>query len=89
MKRNPLNRQVGGSHYTQMPIQHVEFCQRNGIPWCEAAAIKYLVRHRQKNGLEDLRKAVHYIELLIELEYGEEAARTSQDSSPKPPQGEG
>lgn len=64
-----LDTQVGGDHYN-MPIQHVEFCQRNRLPWCESAAIKYLVRHKRKNGLQDVRKAIHYIELMAEMEYG-------------------
>lgn len=63
-----LDVQVGGSHY-QMPIQHVEFCQKNRLPWCESAAIKYLIRHKRKNGLQDVRKAIHYIELMAEMEY--------------------
>ena len=66
---NALNKQVGGSHYKAQPIQHVEFCQRNQIPWCESAAIKYIVRHKRKNGKEDLLKAIHYLEMLIEIEY--------------------
>jgi hypothetical protein len=64
-----LNRQVGGSHYISK-IQHVEFCQMNRIPWCEAAAIKYILRHRSKNGAQDIEKAVHYLELLQCLDYG-------------------
>lgn len=63
-----LEKQVGGTHY-KMPIQHVEFCQRNKLLWCESAAIKYIVRHRQKNGRQDIEKAIHYLELLLELEY--------------------
>lgn len=64
----PLERQVGGSHYVS-PAQHVSFCQRNRIPWCEAAAIKYIVRHRKKNGKQDLEKAVHYLELCCHEDY--------------------
>lgn len=64
-----LQTQVGGSHYKGMPIQHAEFCQRNRLGWCESAAIKYLCRHGRKNGVEDLKKAIHYIQILIELEY--------------------
>lgn len=64
----PLDRQVGGSHYVSK-VQHVSFCQRNQIPWCEAAAIKYIIRHRKKNGKQDLEKAIHYIELCIHEEY--------------------
>jgi len=63
-----LTKQVAGTHYKQMPIQPVEFIHANQIPYCEANAIKYLCRWRNKNGIDDLRKAIHYIELLIEME---------------------
>lgn len=59
----PLNIQVGGSHYKQMAIQPVEFCELNQIPYCMANAIKYLCRHRLKHGKQDLEKAAHYCEL--------------------------
>jgi hypothetical protein len=45
----------------------VEFCYKNNIPYLEATAIKYLCRWREKNGIEDLEKAKHYIDLLIEF----------------------
>lgn len=61
--------QVAGDHYKSDPIQHFEFCQRNRIPWCESAAIKYLVRHKKKNGVQDLDKAMHYILLARQVEY--------------------
>lgn len=64
-----LSTQVGGNHYKDMPIQPVEFCQRNGLHYCEAAAVKYICRHKSKNGAEDIRKAIHYLELLLDLEY--------------------
>ena len=67
--RAASDQQSGGGHYKNMPIEPAEFCQKNRIPWCEANAIKYLVRHRHKNGIEDLMKAQHYINLLIEWEY--------------------
>lgn len=60
--------QVGGSHYKDMPIQPVEFIHKNGIGFIEGCAIKYLCRWRQKNGVDDLKKAKHYIDLLIEME---------------------
>lgn len=63
-----LDRQEGGSHYKGLPIQPIEFIHANGIPFCEANAIKYLCRWRDKGGLADLAKAKHYIDLLIELE---------------------
>ena len=68
---NPLDSQIGGDHY-KLPIQPVTFIHANGIPFIEGNVIKYVVRHRQKNGKQDLLKAIHYLQLLIELEYGGE-----------------
>lgn len=65
---NPLDTQVDGNHYKMMKIQPVEFIHANGIPYLEGNVIKYVSRWRNKNGLADLEKAKHYIELLIELE---------------------
>jgi len=65
-----LNEQVGGEHYKQFKIQPAEFCHVNKITYCESNVIKYVCRHRQKNGEEDLKKAKHYIDILLELEYG-------------------
>ena len=65
---NPLTTQVNGDHYVRMAIQPVEFIHANSIPFIEGNVIKYVTRWRQKNGLKDLEKAKHYIELLIELE---------------------
>lgn len=60
--------QVGGSHYKKYKIQPAEFCYYNNIPYLEATAIKYLCRWRDKGGLQDLEKAKHFIDLLIEFE---------------------
>jgi len=65
----PHNRQVGGSHYKAMAIQPVDFCRRNHLDYCESAAIKYICRHHDKGGIEDIRKAIHYLELLLSIEY--------------------
>lgn len=71
IKESPaLLKQVGGNHYKDLAIQPVEFCQRNRFGYCESAAIKYISRHRGKGtGAEDIRKAIHYLELLLEIEY--------------------
>lgn len=58
--------QVGGDHYRSMKIQPIDFILANNIGFCEANAIKYLCRWKSKNGIEDLKKARHYIDLLIE-----------------------
>jgi hypothetical protein len=64
-----LQHQEGGKHYRQMKIQPVEFIHANQIPFCEANAIKYLCRWKEKGGIQDLKKAKHYIDLLIEMEF--------------------
>lgn len=66
----PLDVQIGGSHYKNMPIQPIEFCQRNQLNFCESAVIKYVCRHRDKNGVEDIDKAIHILNVLKEIEYG-------------------
>ena len=61
-------KQVGGTHYKKFKIQPAEFCHKNQIPYLEATAIKYLCRWRDKGGIQDLDKAIHFIELLKEFE---------------------
>lgn len=65
-----LDTQVSGQHYKNYIIQPVEFIVKNDIAFLEANVIKYVCRHRAKNGLEDLEKAEHYIQLAKELYYG-------------------
>ena len=60
------DKQVGGSHYKGMKIQPIEYIQANDLSYCEANVVKYVSRWESKNGVEDLLKAKHYIELLIE-----------------------
>jgi hypothetical protein len=62
--------QVGGDHYKQFQIQPLEYALENGLGICEHAVIKYVSRWREKGGVDDLRKASHYIDLLIEYELG-------------------
>jgi hypothetical protein len=59
---------IGGEHYRQGTIQPIEYIYANDLGFCEANAVKYLTRWRYKDGLRDLEKAKHYIELLMELE---------------------
>jgi hypothetical protein len=63
-----LDVQTGGSHYKDLKIQPVEYIHANGLGFCEGSVIKYISRWRAKNGIEDLKKARHFIDLLIELE---------------------
>jgi hypothetical protein len=62
--------QEGGEHYKRLAIQPIDFIQANNLNFCEGNVVKYLCRHRLKGGAEDLRKAKHYIDLLLEHEYG-------------------
>ena len=68
-----LDIQVGGSHYKEMAIQPIEFIMKNNIGFMEGNAIKYISRWRSKGGVEDLKKARHYLDMLIEFEQGEPA----------------
>lgn len=61
--------QVGGSHYQKYRIQPVDFITQNELPFCEANVIKYVLRHADKNGKQDLEKAKHYIDLIIQNKY--------------------
>ena len=68
VREDPLNIQVGGSHYKTMRIQPLEFCVANKLGPCESAIVKYISRWREKGGYEDLRKIKHYVDLLMELD---------------------
>lgn len=63
-----LDKQVGGSHYKQFAIQPIEFINANNLSYMQGNVIKYVVRYPFKNGITDLEKAKHYIEMLIEFE---------------------
>lgn len=60
--------QVGGSHYSEGSIQPWDFIVSNNIGYLEGNIIKYVARWRKKGGIEDLRKAGHYLQKLIEVE---------------------
>ena len=64
----PLATQVGGQHYKKLKIQPVEYVHANNLGYFEGRVIKYVSRWRDKGGIDDLKKAIHFIELLIELE---------------------
>ena len=68
VEKKALDVQVGGKHYKNMAIQPIEYIFANGLGFCEGNILKYLSRWRDKGGVEDLRKARHYLDLLIEHE---------------------
>ena len=73
-EQSPLDRQEGGSHY-DLPIQPLEYIHKNGLGYIEGNIIKYATRHKAKNGAEDIKKIIHYCELLLELEYAEKDSK--------------
>lgn len=66
--KSALDTQVGGDHYRKMRIQPVEFIHANDIPFIEGCIIKYAARWRDKGGLKDLEKIIHFSQILIDLE---------------------
>lgn len=68
---NALTKQEGGNHYKDMAIQPVEFITANNLGFLEGNVVKYICRHHAKNGAEDIKKAIHYCELLLQTKYGE------------------
>lgn len=68
LKVTPLTVQVGGDHYRKMAIQPMEYILANDIPFVEGCVIKYVSRWKNKGGLQDLKKARHNLDFLIERE---------------------
>lgn len=66
---NPLEKQVGGNHYKKFKIQPIEYIHANNLDFLTGNIIKYASRHRFKNGAEDVRKIIHYAELILKLDY--------------------
>jgi hypothetical protein len=63
-----LDIQISGDHYKDMPIQPAQYIHANAMGYFEGNVVKYVSRWRKKNGIADLEKAKHYIDLLIQLE---------------------
>lgn len=66
--------QIAGDHYKNCAIQPIEYIEANGLGYHEGNVVKYITRHGSKGGVDDLRKAKHYIDMLIEFKYGEGGA---------------
>ena len=66
---NALENQVGGSHYKDMAIQPMEYAVRNNLGPCETLCLRYISRHKRKHGRVDIEKAIHCLEMLLEMEY--------------------
>lgn len=70
--KTALTWQEGGQHYKDKAIQPIVYIHANKLGFCEGNVVKYITRHKEKNGAEDIRKVIHYCELLLELEYKNE-----------------
>tara|TARA_B100000700_G_scaffold204211_1_gene224574 strand:+ start:5560 stop:5847 length:288 start_codon:yes stop_codon:yes gene_type:complete len=69
-EQRALKEQVGGQHYKGCKIQPVEYIHANGLDYLEGNVIKYITRHRTKGeGKKDIEKAIHYAQLILEMEY--------------------
>ena len=66
---NSLEDQIGGKHYRNMKIQPAEFINENKLLFAEGNAIKYICRHKDKGGIADIDKAIHYLEMIKERDY--------------------
>jgi hypothetical protein len=66
---SPMQSQVGGDHYSKMKIQPLEYSMANNLNACEHSVVKYVSRHRSKNGKQDLEKAIDMLQKLIAFEY--------------------
>lgn len=67
----PLQTQVGGNHYKDFKIQPVEFCMVNNLNFCQSSVVKYVCRYKNKNGKQDIDKAIHFLQILKQIEYPE------------------
>ena len=64
-----LEKQVGGKHYSKMKSQPAEFINENKLLFAEGNAIKYICRHFMKGKEQDIKKAIHYLEMILERDY--------------------
>ena len=69
MTNKAFFKQVGGSHYKVMKIQPSQFINENNLPFAEGNSIKYICRHKLKGKKEDILKAIHYLEMVLERDY--------------------
>jgi hypothetical protein len=74
-------KQIGGSHYKDMIMQPSEFINKNRLPFAEGSAIKYICRHAAKGKEQDIEKAIHYLEMILERDYEDRNQLTSKVTS--------
>jgi hypothetical protein len=67
---DPNERQVAGDHYKKLKIEPIEYIEKNGLGFSEGAIVKYITRHRDKGGAEDIKKIIHFCEFILKYQYG-------------------
>lgn len=72
VRQSAWQKQEGGSHYKNLKIQPMQYALENKLDYAQSNVVKYVTRHKEKNGKEDLLKAIHNLELMIEFYYGDE-----------------
>ena len=78
-KYNPLVVQQSGNHYKNGKIQPIEYSERNNLSMCQGNIVKYITRHKEKNGIDDLAKVVHYALVEALFVYGEDGTTELRD----------
>jgi hypothetical protein len=71
-----LDKQESGNHYKDKGIQPIVYIHANNLGFCAGNVVKYVTRYKTKGGAADIRKAIHYLELLLELEYQDKTSST-------------
>ena len=64
-RTSPLDTQIGGGHYKGKAIQPIEYILSNDLGFIEGNIVKYITRYKDKNGMEDIKKVIHYAEILL------------------------
>ena len=66
-----MSDQVGGDHYRNKAIEPIRYIMENNLGYCEGNVIKYVTRHREKGGAQDIRRAIQYLNFILQHQYGE------------------
>lgn len=64
-----LEVQHGGTHYKSKGIQPIEYAHANNLSFFQGNVVKYVTRYKDKKGVEDVKKAIHYLQMILEFEY--------------------
>lgn len=74
-----LNTQHGGNHYQGGTIQPIQYIHSNNLNFFEGNTVKYVTRHKKKNGAQDIEKAIHYLQMILEFDYGIKSTFSKED----------